>query len=926
MTNMQRSDIMTGTSRPDVSAAGRGTACLLRDLLLEVAARHHPDIVPALTGEGRWSLSTMTPQALGRALQAQGIWFQLLSIAEQKEAMRQRRAVEKQGSRADVRGTFDAVLAEAKAAGISADTLSDTLAGLRIRPVVTAHPTEAKRVTVLEKHREIYLLLLELDNPRWTEREHARLVRRLRDQIELLWLTGELRLEKVSVQQEVHWGLHFFRESLFEIVPQVAASLEEAVAAQYPDAPAPSPRRDAGGFLQFGSWVGGDRDGNPYVTNDVTRWTLRENAQASLEHYRKQIARLIKSLSVTEHALTIPQWFLALVRERVEAMTDAPSLAQRNPGEPFRQFLTVMDVRLEDTLRLQTGGDADFGATSHAYPSADALIDDLRAMEKALEDAGSPEIAADLIRPLRCSAEIFRFSTVRLDLRQNSTRLTNALHAYWRDVTGQGLQSEPPSDDSAEWEEFLLDALQQPRLARLTPQDWPEDAREVLEMFQLVAEMRGRLDREAFGSFILSMTRSVADILGAYVMAKQAGLFLDSVGMELCELPIVPLFETIDDLRAAPLIMRRLLNIPVIRRSARRQGNVQEVMIGYSDSNKDGGFISANWELFRAQSRLAQVGQDAGIAIAFFHGRGGSVSRGGAPTRRAIAAQPPGSIRGRFRVTEQGEVVSAKYANKGTASYQAELLAASVLDHALRSERLADSIASVRPEYEDAMEALSGAANAAYRSLIGNPHMVGYFQSASPLEEFALLNIGSRPARRFGARSLSDLRAIPFVFAWTQNRHLITSWYGVGSAISTFLDVRGERGEEVLRRMFADYPLFRLIADEVEKALLFVDLEIARLYAGLVPEEEARQAILPLVEAEYQLTCAMITRISGDAQVGERFHRYRTRLTERLPVINAANREQVELLRRFRDAPDDAVKSALLLSINCIAGGFGTTG
>ncbi len=346
----------------------------------------------------------------------------------------------------------------------------------------------------------------------------------------------------------------------------------------------------------------------------------------------------------------------------------------------------------------------------------------------------------------------------------------------------------------------------------------PAEAVETIDMFRQVAELRRGLDREAFGSFILSMTRSVDDVLGAYLLAKEGGAFLDTTGKEICPLPIVPLFETIADLRAAPAIMAELLNIPLVRRSAHWQGGVQEVMIGYSDSNKDGGFVASNWELAKAQSKLTKVGREAGVAIAFFHGRGGSVSRGGAPTGRAIAAQPAGSIRGRFRVTEQGEVVSSKYANRGTAAYQMELLAASVLEHALKSER--EEALQPRFEFDDAFEALSGASRAAYTRLISHPDLVTYFQAASPLEEISLLNIGSRPARRFGARSLSDLRAIPWVFAWAQNRHMITSWYGVGSAIQNFIAVRGDKGEALLKRMFHESRLFRLIVDEVEKALL----------------------------------------------------------------------------------------------------------
>ena len=359
----------------------------------------------------------------------------------------------------------------------------------------------------------------------------------------------------------------------------------------------------------------------------------------------------------------MPPGFRAELAQALEASGEEERIKARNPGEPYRQFLSIVLRKLDARLALVEG--QDIGALGAAYDSADELILDLRTVERALEEAGSPSIAADLVRPVRRAVEIFRFSTVRLDLRENSTKTTAALRALWWATAGHGDDS-PPEIGSREWRAWLYRALARPLTGPHLIADLPPEASEVIDMFAQAAAARRAFDRDAIGSFILSMTRSVDDILGAYVLAKEGGAFLDAAGTEVCALPIVPLFETIGDLRAAPAIMREALSVPLIRRSTHWQGNVQEVMIGYSDSNKDGGFVAANWELSKAQSQLTKVGADAGIPIAFFHGRGGSVSRGGAPTGRAIAAQPAGSIRGRFRVTEQGEVVSYKYANKGT--------------------------------------------------------------------------------------------------------------------------------------------------------------------------------------------------------------------------------------------------------------------
>ena len=907
-------------SAPSALIAGtspREAAELLFRLLLDVARRHQPEIEPLLKGGA--SVADVTPEIMARVLQAQGIWFQLLSIAEQNVAMRRRRRVERERGREELRGTFSHVLAEAACAGVEADEIQKLISNLRIRPVLTAHPTESKRVTVLEKYRKTYLLLRELENPRWTERERASLVDELRDQIELVWMTGELHLEKPSAEQEVQRGLHFFDETLFEMAPKMLVALEDALKRSYPDA-----RFDVPPFFQFGSWIGGDRDGNPFVTTQVTRSALKQNALASLRHYRARIAELARYLSITERASPVPEGFRAELARELEASGEAVAIRARNPGEAYRQYLTIVSRKLDSTLARTEGNDAD--SERPYYASADELILDLRVLERALEDANLAAIAADLVRPVRYAVQLFRFSTVRLDLRENTTRTTQTLQALWRAVSGQS--GEPPGPRSDAWKSWLLAELARPRSGDRVLSGLPPEAEETLAMLRLVAEMRGRLDREAFGSFILSMTRSVADVLGVYLLGKEAGVFLDAAGTEICPLPIVPLFETIEDLRAAPAIMRELLAVPLVRRSTNWQSGVQEVMIGYSDSNKDGGFFASNWELSKAQSQLTKVSNETGVRIAFFHGRGGSVSRGGAPTGRAIAAQPAGSIRGRFRVTEQGEVVSSKYANRGTAGYQLELLAASVFEHALKSER--EDALKPRPEIDDAMEALSGASRAAYTRLVSNPDLVTYFQSASPLEEISLLNIGSRPARRFGARSLADLRAIPWVFAWAQNRHIITGWYGVGSALLNFIEVRGEAGEAMLARMFKDSRLFRLIVDEVEKTLLIVDLDIARDYSGLVAEAGVRDTIFPMIESEYWLTREMVRKVSGEAEIGDRFPRHREVLAERLPMINEVNREQVELLRRFRGASTEPererYKPALLLSINCIAAGLGATG
>jgi len=877
-----------------------------------VVQRYEPQVAAVLREER--SSAGMPAPLLARTLQAQGIWFQLLAIAEQNRDMRNRREVERERGYEQLRGTFAGVFASAAAAGISGAEIREALLGLRVRPVITAHPTEAKRVTVLERHRRIYLRLLDLESPRWTDRERQDLIRAMGDEIELLWLTGELKLAKPTVAQEVAWGLYFFNENLFDVVPQMFAKVESAFAKQFPDEPFEAPL-----FFQFGSWIGGDRDGNPYVTSEVTRRTLWETRLASLRRYRARLLDLVRNLSIEDHALNLPDSFRNAVAEAIAATPGGEVLAARNRGEIFRQFLCCMLARIDVTISCAEREEP--APESSGYRNADRLMDDIDLMRNALAVSGAQRLSDALLLPLRREVGVFRFCTVRLDVRENSMRINQTLAAMYR-LRNDG--AAPPAAESAAWKQWLLSELGAPRSEPGRYEGLPAEAAETLATFRTIARMREEIDREAFGALILSMTRSAADILGVYLMAKEGGLFFDAAAVERCTLPIVPLLETIPDLRRAAAILKELLAVPLVQRSLHVQRRIQEVMIGYSDSNKDGGYLTAHWELAKAQSSLTRLGREHGVTIAFFHGRGGSVSRGGAPTGRAIAASPAGSIRGQFRVTEQGEVVSFKYANRGTAAYQIELLGASVVEHVLRSEREAALIPV--HEFHEAMEALSGTAWSAYRKLMELPTMLAYLQDSSPLEELSLLNIGSRPARRTQAKTLGDLRAIPWVFAWTQNRHMLSGWYGVGSGIKAFLDVRKERGLELLKRMFREARLFRLILDDVERTLLHVDLSIAGEYAGLVEDDAVRDPIFARIAEEYRLTCEMILRISGDAGIAERFPQFRRRLARRLKTINEVSREQVQLLRAHRAESSEEVRTALLMSINCAAAGLGATG
>ena len=886
----------------------------LHGLLLSVVRDRLPQLEKVVAGEADAPLDD--PELLSRSLQAQGIWFQLLNIAEENAAMRYRRQTETERGPDRIPGTFSRVLAEAAASGITASGLQRLLNKIHIAPVITAHPTEAKRVTVLEIHRRIYRLLYELESPRWTRRERQELQDRLRGEIDLLWLTGELRVERPTVTQEIAWGLHFFEQTLFDRLPELLDRLRGAIDRHYPGA-----RIEVPSFLRFGSWIGGDRDGNPFVTAEVTKAAFAANRRACLERYREGVRVLTKSLSITGNVVAVPADFRAALDELLAADPQRDLIANRNPGELFRQFAACIERRLDASMEDAAG------SLPPAYRDADELLGHLRMMEWTLRDMKCLPLARAWVTPLRRQVEAFRFCTTSLDLRENSRQVNLALAALWALET-KADPANAPAPNTGAWGAWVDRQLTRP-LSRPVDVGGAIDTSESpsFSLLRSLRELRPTLDRDAIGSFVLSMTHSATDLLGVYALARLFGHFTGPEGEQACSFRVTPLFESIDDLRRAPAIMTELLDSPIVKRTVAAHGGSQEVMLGYSDSNKDGGYLAANWELAKAQRSLTALSQKLGVPITFFHGRGGSVSRGGAPTGRAIAAQPASSITGGFRLTEQGEVVSSKYANHGTALHQMELLAASVIEHCLISNQ--DPGLWPHPEFDEAMEALSGISFAAYRRLAEHPGLVSYYQAASPVEELALLKMGSRPARRTGAQSLDDLRAIPWVFAWSQNRHMVSSWFGIGTALERFIRVRQEAGETLLRQMFRESRLFRLTMDEVEKALCLCNMEIAALYAGLVPDREVSEQVFGIIKDEYDRTVRMLLWLSGDDELAARFMQYRVRLARRLPIIDRVNRQQIQLLQQFRaggNGGDSDRLVPLLLSMNCIASGLGWTG
>ena len=870
-------------------------------LLHQVVARRAPEVAHLLDPGPGGTAAPMPADPAGPGaipwLQAVNIWFQLQKIADENAAMRARRRAEALNGPDAVPGSLAAAFAQIGAADLAPEAVQSAIASLSIAPTMTAHPTEAKRVTVLEIHRRIYRLLVELETERWTPREVTRLHAAIRAEIDLLWLTGELRLERPSLDDEISWGLQFFRDSIFDAVPQLYENFIDA--RDRHSVPGGNPRP----CLKFHSWIGGDRDGNPNVTAAVTRRAIAAGRNAALDMHAEGLRTAAGRLSISGRITPLPEGPKAALAALIARSGAGETLAGRNPNEPFRQAMGAMIARIDATSH----GLAQGYAGPHDY------IADLQAVERALAAIAAGELAERFVAPLRWRAEAFGFRTAALDLRQNSTVINAVLAEVWEVL---GITTRPETREGAALiRQALLDeALPQPDFARLGPV-----AQDFLTL--LVDMQTPGCDPEAYGPFIVSMTRNAEDVLAVHLLARYA-VGGRAAGQSPAGIHVVPLFETIGDLRAAPRILGDLLETAAFRAGARERRDQVEVMLGYSDSNKDGGFLCSSWELYRAQQRITRRLAELGYRAAYFHGRGGSASRGGAPTERAIAAQPAGTIAGRLRLTEQGEVVSSKYANRGTALQHLELLTASVLTHTALSEtgRRPD------PEEEEAMEALSGMSQAAYDGLIRSPGFVAYFQEASPVDELSALKIGSRPARRHGASTLADLRAIPWVFAWSQNRHMLTGWYGAGSALDNFLRVRGPAAASQLRAMFDQSRLFRMVVDEVEKSLFQTDMQIAALYADLVRDADTRSATLNRIRREYDLTRRLILDLTGQSDLAARFPRLRARFERVRPQLDRSHALQVALLTKSRSGNGTGVSIPLLLSMNCIAAGLGWTG
>lgn len=853
-----------------------------------------------------------TPPEEGERLPEQGaqalsLVFQLMSMAEENAANQVRRMRETVNGPASVAGSWPQQLQMLRDASFSSAEIVKALPSIHVEPVLTAHPTEAKRGSVLERHREIYLLLVERENPQRTAFEQDTLERRTQAAIERLWRTGELLLNRPSVESEIHNTLHYLTNVFPAVLQMVRERFQQSWEWAFPRVPAPPAP-----IFKFGSWVGGDRDGHPFVTTAVTKTALELLRGSALDVLRKQMDGLAAALSMSDFTSPAP----ARLYHRLGFESD------RGPaGEPWRMFVQKMRDRLPGS------------GSNSSYSRADDLHKDFAFLAKMLDEAGGGAIVRDQVTPVAWLASAYEFHGAALDIRQNSSFHSRAVQQLMAIAGLDGADYlKWPEDRKRAW----LDAeLESPRPFTVPTTPLPAEAEASTSLMRLLRDWIAEHGHRSIGSFIVSMTQSACDLLTVHLLAREAGLLQGPPGGLRSELAVVPLFETVEDLEASPRILAEYLAHPLARRTLKflqerdgRSRPMQEVMIGYSDSNKDGGILASQWHLRKAQLALARVAEDAGVEIRFFHGRGGTIGRGAGPMNAFLAALPVGTLQGGIRITEQGEVIAQKYANRLTAANHIERALAGVTGTTLLHRRAKES---APPGVETLLESAVPVSRRVYRELIETPGFIEFFSQATPIDAIECSHIGSRPARRTGRRTIEDLRAIPWVFSWSQSRFNLPGWYGLGSAIEQVCG-NNPGAWDILSGSVKNWPFFANLLHNAEFSVAAADEGLMREYSELVEDPQLRSRILGMILSEYNRTRGVLNELFRDSRAEKR-----PRLTKAVDIRKYAllrlHREQIALLGEWRAAlrgerPEEAdpILPALLATVNAIAGGLKTTG
>jgi len=839
--------------------------------------------------------------------------FSLLANAAEDIHRERRRAIHVDAGEPPQDSSLAATYAKLDLAELDSPTVAGALRGALVSPVITAHPTETRRRTVfVTQHRITELMRLHAAGH--TQTDDGRSIElELRRQVLTLWQTALIRMSRLQITDEIEVGLRYYPAALFRVIPQVNAEVRDALRARWPDAdllPAP--------ILQPGSWIGGDRDGNPNVTADVVRRATGSAAFTALAHYLAELTDLEQELSMSARLITGTGQLTALAQS-------CPEKARAD--EPYRRAVRLIRGRLTataaDILDWQPQHELDLGLPPYSAPAE--LRADLDVVDASLREHGAALLADDRLTRLRESVHVFGFHLSGLDMRQNSDVHEEVIGEL---LAWAGVHPDYGSLPEDERVELLTGELGTRRPLVGDRAQLSDLARSELGVVAAAAEAVERYGPAAVPNYIISMCQSLSDILEAAILLKEAGL-LDASGPEpYCPVGISPLFETIEDLHNGASILQAMLDLPLYRSLVDARGGCQEVMLGYSDSNKDGGYMAANWAVYRAELTLAEVARKTGIRLRLFHGRGGTVGRGGGPSYQAILAQPPGAVNGSLRLTEQGEVIAAKYAEPELARRNLESLVAATLESTLLDvEGLGDA---AEPAYA-VLDEIAILAHRAYAELVHEtPGFVEYFKASTPVSEIGSLNIGSRPTSRKPTASIADLRAIPWVLAWSQSRVMLPGWYGTGSAFEQWIAAGPETAAErvaILHELYERWPFLRSVLSNMAQVLAKSDLGLAARYAELVPDEALRHRVFDKIVDEHRRTIAMHKLITGQEDLLADNPTLARSVFNRFPYLEPLNHLQVELLRRYRSGDDDElVQRGILLTMNGLASGLRNSG
>lgn len=865
---------------------------------------------PTLEAEILKKIRSLKLDKLTKLIRAFTVYFQLVNLAEEKHRVRRKRDYESQ--RVPQPGSIEHILQKVKQGKKSWREFEKVFSNLSIELVLTAHPTEAQRRSVLEKIFVIDRLLFEREYHNLTPRELETIDHKICEAITLLWQTDELRRRRQTVLDEVDNGLFYVDEILFEILPSTLLRFrkltEELFDKKIPFRP----------FLRFGTWIGGDRDGNPFVTHEVTSEALRRQKDIVLRKYIGTLDQLLEDFSQSLQLVGASKELLNSVQQDAASLKlFAEAMKEKSQQEPYRKKISFMQRKLINTVRmnsLETQRRTAPDETLEAYyGDVRAFEDDLKMIRRSLQE-NQGEYLVPRIDWILAATDLFGFHFLKMDLRDNSQALEEAASeivqkAGWIDQPFHSLSWERKVELLKKW----IASAPHPELQTL---QFSAKTKEILAVFQTMRQLRFRFGQQVGDRFILSMTRHEADIYCLLWLAYET---------DNKDLMPVPLFETIEDLKFCSRIMSALYQDSLYQKHLARFDRTQEIMLGYSDSNKDGGFLTSNWALYQAQKELTETAKRFGIHQTLFHGRGGTIGRGGGPTNQAIMAQPSGTINSRVKITEQGEVISSKYSNPFIAERNLELVISAVIAATLfHSES-----SSQMPQWEQIMSELSQTAFQTYRDLVTAPDFMTYFRESTPIDEISRLNIGSRPALRKQAGGLSDLRAIPWVFSWMQSRQTIPGWYGFGSAVDHYLAVKNMAGVSALQAMYQEWPFFKAVVDFMQMSTQKADMHIGRYYAGLVKDEPVRSRLMNLINKEFDSTIQAILLITRQKEILEKTYTLQHSIRLRNPYVDPLSYAQVILLKELRKGnskQQEELERAVLLSINGVAHGLRNTG